>query len=71
MPTYVWEVFVPGEDLPRELRTDYLLAEGDLVDVGGSWLVESVELSDDLRSDDDPETLRGLARVSPAAEPSL
>jgi len=71
MPTYLWQVFVPGEDLPRELRTDYLLTEGDLVDVGGRWLVQSVEVDDDLQVDDDAETMRGLVHVAPAAEPAL
>lgn len=71
MPSFTWEVFVPGEDLPRELQTDYLLAEGDLVEIGGRWLVQSVELDEDLQEDDDAETLRGLVHVAPAAEPTL
>ena len=71
MPSFTWEVFVPGEDLPRELRTDYLLAEGDVVEFGGRWLVESVVLDDTLQGDDAAETLRGLVHVAPTAEPAL
>jgi len=71
MPSFTWEVFVPGEDLPRELRTDYLVAEGDVVEVGGRWLVESVALDDDLQADDDSDALRGVVHVAPAAEPTL
>jgi hypothetical protein len=40
---YVWDVYLPGEDLPRRITTDYLLAEGDEVSAGGSWIVEAVE----------------------------
>ncbi len=64
MPSYHWDVFVAGEDLPRELETDYLLAEGDAIDVGGRWLVESVEL-DDGEPDDGEAARRGRVTVAP------
>jgi hypothetical protein len=40
-----WDVFVPGDDLPRRITTDYVLSEGELVTVEGRpWLVERVVL---------------------------
>ena len=40
-----WDVFIPGDDLPRRITTDYVLTEGELVVVDGrSWLVERVVL---------------------------
>jgi hypothetical protein len=48
MATYIWNVFTPEADLPQTLETDYLLAEGDEIEVGGrTWLVERVELGDE------------------------
>jgi hypothetical protein len=46
--TYTWDVFTPGADLPQLLETDYLLDEGEEVEIGGrTWLVERVEIADD------------------------
>jgi hypothetical protein len=42
---FTWDVFVPGEDLPHRLTTDYLLSAGEEITVDGrAWLVEGVEL---------------------------
>jgi DNA/RNA endonuclease YhcR with UshA esterase domain len=42
---FTWDVFVPGEDLPRRLTTNFLLSEGEEITVDGRvWLVENVEL---------------------------
>jgi hypothetical protein len=38
-----WDVFVPGDDLPKRVTTDYVVTEGELVGVDGhQWLVERV-----------------------------
>jgi hypothetical protein len=59
MPDYTWAVQLPGEDLPHRLTTDYLVSEGDEIEVDGSeWLVESVELEDE-------EELTGIVSVVP------
>jgi hypothetical protein len=43
-----WDVFVPGDDLPRRITTDYVVSEGELVGVDGTqWLVERVVVPDD------------------------
>jgi hypothetical protein len=63
VPTYSWSVFVPGEDLPRDYGTDYLLDEGEEIRLAGkAWIVERVELFDnDLRG--------GRVTVVPPSEP--
>jgi hypothetical protein len=63
---YAWDVFVPGEDLPRRITTDYVVTDGDLVTVGGRrLLVERVELPDDPDEDVVP-----VVHVSPPHEPA-
>jgi hypothetical protein len=48
VPEFSWSVFVPGEDLPHRLTTDYLVSEGEEIRLDGrDWLVESVELEDE------------------------
>jgi len=47
MSQYTWNVFASGADLPKRLETDYLLTEGEEIELdGGTWLVERVEPSD-------------------------
>jgi len=47
MAEYAWNVFVPGEDLPHRLTTDYLVSEGEQVTVDGRpWLVEHVDIDE-------------------------
>ncbi len=59
MPDYTWEIRIPGEDLPRELTTDYLVSEGEEIEVDGSeWLVEDVEIEDEA-------ALTGIVTVVP------
>lgn len=45
MPEYVWDVQLPGEDLPRRVTTDYLVSDGEAITVDGrEWLIEHVEI---------------------------
>jgi len=47
MPEFTWDVHVPGEDLPHRLITDYLVGEGEEIEVDGrEWLVDSVEMTE-------------------------
>jgi hypothetical protein len=47
MPEFTWDVHVPGEDLPHRLTTDYLVSEGEEIEVDGrEWLVDSVEMTE-------------------------
>jgi hypothetical protein len=49
---YAWDVFVPGEDLPRRVTTDYIVTDGELISVDGrSFLVERVDVPDDEEGD--------------------
>jgi hypothetical protein len=44
MAAYTWAVFTPGADLPQALETDYLLAEGEEIELDGrKWLVERAD----------------------------
>ena len=44
VPDYTWAVTIPGEDIPHPLTTDYLVSEGEEIEIDGSeWLVENVE----------------------------
>jgi hypothetical protein len=45
---WTWDVFLPGEDLPHSLTTDYLLQEGEAIAVDGrEWLADRVEIQDE------------------------
>jgi hypothetical protein len=44
---YRWDVHVPGEDLPHRVITDYLVSEGEEIEVGGlEWVIDSVEMTE-------------------------
>ena len=63
MAEFSWDVFLPGEDLPHRLTTDYLIQEGEAVTVAGrEWLAESVEVDDDMAT-------TGIVRVVAAEGP--
>jgi hypothetical protein len=67
MADFRWDVHLPGEDLPRQLRTDYILGEGDEVVVDDdAWVVESVEVVDDARG-----TISGVVVVAPPHDPGV
>ena len=47
MAEFVWNVFLPGEDLPQRLTTDYILQEGEAINIDGrEWLADRVEIRD-------------------------
>ena len=49
MAEFTWDVFLPGEDLPHRLTTDYIVQEGEAITVDGrEWLAERVEIEDEL-----------------------
>ena len=49
MAKFVWDVLVPGEDLPHRLSTDYLVSEGEEIVVDGrAWLVERVDIDESM-----------------------
>jgi hypothetical protein len=63
---YEWDVFVPGEDLPHRITTDFVVADGDLVTVDGrNLLVERVDLPDDP-----DEEVVPVVRAAPPHEPA-
>jgi hypothetical protein len=46
---WTWDVFLPSDDLPHSLTTDYLLREGEAFAVDGrEWVAERVEIEDEL-----------------------
>jgi len=60
---FTWDVFLPGEDLPQRLTTDYLVQEGETLTVQGrEWLAESVEIDEEMAT-------TGIVRVVAAAGP--
>ena len=64
MPEYTWDVLLPGEDLPRVLTTDYLVSEGEEIEVDGSeWLVERVELTERDDIDETADVPMGIVTV--------
>ena len=64
MSEYVWDVQLPGEDLPHRVETDYLLTDGEEITLGGlPWIVEHVELS----AESAPPT--GTVTVAPSHGP--
>jgi len=61
-----WDVFVPGDDLPRRVATDYVVSEGELVAVDGEqWLVERVVMPEESEGDG----VVPLVYVEPPHEP--
>jgi hypothetical protein len=60
---FTWDAFLPGEDLPHRLTTDYVVQAGEAISVDGrEWLVESVEIEDELAA-------TGIIRVIVAQGP--
>ena len=44
---YTWDVHVPGKDLPYRVTTDYLVSEGEEIELDGvEWLVDNVEMTE-------------------------
>ncbi len=61
MPEYTWDVHLPGEDLPHRVTTDYLVGDGEEIEVDGrEWLVERVDIEDD-----DETPITGVVHVEP------
>jgi hypothetical protein len=61
---FVWDVLVPGEDLPHRLSTDYLISEGEEIVVDGrEWLVERVDIDESMGFP------TGIVSVVPLQEP--
>lgn len=62
---FAWDVFVPEEDRPHRLTTDYLLlSEDEEIAVGGrAWLVERVELIDAADAEDPGNIAAGTVTV--------
>ena len=64
MSEYLWDVQLPGDDLPHRIETNHLVADGEEITIAGlPWIVEHVELS----ADSAPPT--GLVTVAPAHGP--
>jgi hypothetical protein len=62
---FLWDVQLPGEDLPQRLTTDYLLSEGEQISVQGrGWIVERVEIDETIQ----PAT--GIVWVEQPHEPA-
>jgi len=65
VPEYVWDVQLPGEDVPQRVTTDYLVSDGEVITVNGrEWLIEQVELVEPV-GDDDEEDPTGIVSVVP------
>lgn len=65
MPEFRWDVLLPGEDLPRQLRTDYILSEGEELSLDGrTWLIERVDIDGSI------EEATGIVSVVPPHEPA-
>ena len=65
MPEYVWDVQLPGEDVPQRVTTDYLVSDGEVITGNGrEWLIEQVELVEPV-GDDDEEDPTGIVSVVP------
>lgn len=66
MAEFTWNVLLPGADLPREVKTDYLVSDGEEIEVDGqAWVIERVDIDDST----DPPT--GMISVIPPNEPAL
>lgn len=49
MAEFNWDVFLPSEDLPHGLTTDYVLQEGEAISVDGrEWPADRVEIRDEM-----------------------
>lgn len=65
-------MLLPGEDLPRLLTTDYLVSEGEEIDIDGRrWLVERVDLTEGDDIDETASIPAGLVTVVPPREPDF
>ena len=63
---FTWDVFVPGEDLPHPLTTNFPLSEGEEITVDGrGWLVGSVEL---IEAEDPENVATGTVTVIALSE---
>jgi len=70
MAEFTWDVLLPGEDLPRLLTTDYLVSQGEEIEIDGrSWLVERVDLTDRNDIDEAADTAAGVVTVVPPRGP--
>jgi hypothetical protein len=66
MPEFTWDVLLPGEDLPHQLTTDYLVSEGEEITVvGREWLVERVDLTEGADVDESANVPTGVVVVAP------
>jgi hypothetical protein len=64
MAEFTWDVQLPGEDLPRRVATDYLLSEGEELDIDGrTWTIDRVD------TDRSIEDATGIVTVVPPHEP--
>jgi hypothetical protein len=70
---FTWDVLLPGEDLPRTLTTDYLVSEGEEIEIDGRrWLAERVELTDrDDDTDENANVPAGVVTVVPPDAPEF
>jgi len=65
VPEYVWDIQLPGEDLPQRITTDYLVSDGEAITVDGrEWLIEQVEIIEPVGDDDEGEPT-GIVSVVP------
>jgi hypothetical protein len=69
---FIWDVLLPGEDLPRRLTTDYLVSDGEEIEIdGGGWLVERVELTERDDGGESANVSAGVVTVVPPDEPEF
>jgi hypothetical protein len=67
---FTWDVLLPGEDLPRLLTTDYLVSQGEEIEIDGrSWLVERVDVTDRNDIDEAADPAAGVVTVVPPRGP--
>lgn len=65
MPEYVWDIQLPGEDLPQRVTTDYLVSDGETITVNGrQWLIEHVEIIEPVADDGEGEPTGIVSVVS-------
>ena len=64
-------MLLPGEDLPRILTTDYLVSQGEEIEIDGrSWLVDRVDLTDRNDIDEAADAAAGVVTVVPPRGPT-